>query len=199
MACTKPLTGYRNNEGKVKFRKSTFIDKLDPDRPTVACGQCIGCKLERSRQWAVRIMHEASQHPVNSFITLTYDNQHLAKDLSLDVRDWQDFAQRKRNLLRAEAKATGNENPEASQFRYFHCGEYGDRRHRPHLHACIFGIDYTGDRIYSHTRNGNKLYRSATLDKLWGRGDCIIGDLTFESAAYVARYCLKKITGTKAE
>ena len=33
------------------------------------------------------------------------------------------------------------------------------------------------------------------LDAIWGKGFTTIGNVTWQSAAYVARYCLKKITG----
>ena len=49
----------------------------------VKCGQCIGCRLERSRQWATRCMHEASLHDCNSFVTLTYDEAHAPVDHTL--------------------------------------------------------------------------------------------------------------------
>lgn len=147
----------------------------------VACGQCLGCRLERSRQWAVRIMHEASLHDANSFLTLTYDNRHLPENGSLVKRDWQLFAKRAR-------KAFG-------PFRFYHCGEYGDLHRRPHYHACMFGVNFSGDRVFYKQHRGNPLYISPRLSAEWGKGFAVIGELTFESAAYVARYCMKKRTG----
>lgn len=130
-------------------------------------------------------MHEASQHEANSFITLTYDQANLPKDGSLDVAEWQKFAKRARKAL--------------GRFRYYHCGEYGDLHLRPHYHACVFGVDFASDRTLWKTVRGNPLYVSPTLDRLWGRGYAVIGEVTFESAAYVARYITKKITGDRAE
>jgi hypothetical protein len=80
MPCYGPLKGYRgpvNGNGKrpVVFNRRLaghpleFID--------VPCGQCIGCRLERSRQWAMRCVHEASLYDDNCFITLTYGNESL--------------------------------------------------------------------------------------------------------------------------
>ena len=37
------------------------------------------------------------------------------------------------------------------------------------------------------------------LTKLWGKGHCSVGALTFESAAYVSRYIMKKVNGKLAK
>ena len=152
------------------------------------CGQCIGCRLERSRQWAIRCMHEASLHPENCFITLTYADKHLPKDRSLDLTHQQKFFKRLRKLISPK------------KLRFFSCGEYGDQFGRPHYHACIFGYDFP-DRMplmASRSEYYDTLFRSPTLEKLWPLGISSIGDVTFESAAYVARYITKKITGKNA-
>lgn len=81
--------------------------------------------------------------------------------------------------------------------RYFHCGEYGDQLGRPHHHACLFNIDFPDKELWK-TREGVRLYTSKTLEKLWPYGHSTIGEVTFESAAYVARYVVKKITGEPA-
>ena len=157
------------------------------DKPvTIACGQCIGCRLEQSRQWAVRMMHEAQSHDANSFITLTYDKKHLPNDGSLVLADWQKFAKRLRKRM--------------GPFRFFHCGEYGDRNFRPHYHAAIFGIDFSRDRVpYMQNKQGQQLFESQTLLEVWGKGLCPIGELTFDSAGYIARYITTKKTGQEGD
>lgn len=141
----------------------------------VPCGQCIGCRLERSRQWAVRIMAEAQMHSANSFLTLTYG----VDPISLRVDDLQRFFKRlrKRGL----------------SVRHYSCGEYGDELGRPHFHVCLFGEDFSGDRYQWATRNGLPVWRSPLLESVWTAGISEIGSLTFESAAYVARYVTKKV------
>lgn len=152
------------------------------DRPlSLPCGQCIGCRVERSRQWALRCVHEAQMHEANSFVTLTYSDDCLPSDGGLHVSDWQRFAKRLR-------KAVG-------PFRFFHCGEYGDATRRPHYHACIFGVDFRSDRVLLRRSGKGSLYMSPLLSRTWGMGHCSVGDLTYESAAYVARYVVKKLTG----
>lgn len=80
-----------------------------------------------------------------------------------------------------------------TKIRYYQCGEYGDQLQRPHYHACIFGIDFEDKVLWKNDHN--PLYTSATLSQVWGKGFVTVGDLTFESAAYTARYILKKQLG----
>jgi hypothetical protein len=133
-------------------------------------------------------MHEASLHEENCFITLTYNNEHLpevAPGIStVSKRDVQLFLKRLR-------KSTGK------KLKYYMGAEYGPKRGRAHYHLCIFGMDFN-DKLLWSIKRGNKLYTSKTLDKIWGKGFCTIGELTFQSASYVARYCMKKMKGPKA-
>ena len=78
-------------------------------------------------------------------------------------------------------------------------GEYGENFGRPHFHACIFGYDFHDKKLWKRTPAGSKLYRSADLETLWPFGYSSVGDVNFESAAYVARYIMKKITGKKSD
>lgn len=180
MPCYKPLRGYRVGDGPVVFSFVRNADILD-----LPCGRCIGCRLERSRQWGVRIMHEAKQHDQNCFLTLTFDDEHLPSDGSLRKEDVQNFMKRVRKRFEPE------------RIRYYACGEYGEKLDRPHYHACMFNLDFK-DKVLFKAEDRNDLFVSATLSSLWPFGFHSIGELTFESACYVARYCVKKVTGTKA-
>ena len=172
MPCYNPLQAFRDSKSGALF----FWHKAGTDQSIyVPCGQCVGCRLERSRQWAVRCMNEASLHSENCFITLTYKDA----PQSLNYRDFQLFMKRLRKVF--------------PRVRFYMCGEYGDNFDRPHFHACLFGINFP-DRV-----KFGKLFRSPLLEKLWPHGFSSIGDVTFESAAYVARYVMKKITGDAAE
>jgi len=84
-----------------------------------------------------------------------------------------------------------------TKIKYYMCGEYGENFSRPHYHACLFGIDFP-DKDPIRESEGNILYNSPTLDEIWGKGYTSIGDVTFETAAYTARYITKKITGVNA-
>ena len=79
------------------------------------------------------------------------------------------------------------------------CGEYGEKDARPHYHALLFGYQFPDLKFWSRSPSGNALYRSAMLEKLWTLGNSLIGDVSRESAGYVARYCMKKVTGDLAE
>lgn len=191
MPCFHPLKAWmtphkvNNKTGKV-YRQVSFKEEGHDDftvRVDLPCGQCVGCRLERSRQWAVRCMHEAQMHTKNCFITLTYNNEHCPKDFSLDYRDFQLFMKR----LRKRFKDVN--------IRFYMAGEYGESYDRPHFHACIFGFDFEDKRYFRRTETGSILYTSKILEDLWPFGYSTIGDVTFESAAYVARYIMKKQTG----
>lgn len=188
MPCYRPVTGYRSRSLNPSGKRSIVFERSKGlvDRPvTVPCGRCIGCRLERSRQWAVRCMMEAQLHAENSFITLTYSPSNVPVDGNLDVSHFQKFMKRLRKMLAPE-KVT-----------FFHCGEYGDSFQRPHYHACIFGYGFPDRKLFT-VRDGVRLYRSETLERLWPAGFSTVGDVTFQSAAYVARYVTKKRLGKDA-
>lgn len=189
MPCYHPLQGYRSRIKNAKTGKRGVVFTVSEgyrDMPIqVPCGQCIGCRLERSRQWAIRCMHEAQLHESNCFITLTYNDQHLPEDNSLKVDHFQKFMKRLRKKF-------------GQGIRFYHCGEYGEQFKRPHYHAIIFGLDFA-DKQYHRDRNGYPVYVSQTLQELWPYGFSEIGTVTFESAAYVARYITKKVTGEQAQ
>jgi len=189
MACYHPSVGFRSKTGRnpatgkwpIVFNvKDGFYDKP----VIIPCGKCIGCRLEHSKKWAIRCVHEAEMHEENSFITLTYDDEHLDKNVSLNKRDFVLFMKK----LRKESYR---------KLKFFHCGEYGEKGARPHHHACIFGFSFYDRELWT-VKNGVKLYTSKLLQRLWPYGYSTIGDVTFESAAYVARYIMKKVTGEKA-
>ena len=131
----------------------------------------------------------------NCFITLTYSDEHLPEFGSLDKKAFPRFMKRMR---RKEERAAKREGTVPQRFKYFACGEYGENFSRPHYHACIFGTDFP-DRYLWAKRGGHETYRSPRLEKLWPYGHSEIGSLTFESAAYVARYCTKKVTGGRED
>lgn len=188
MPCYRPRTGYRSKHVNPDTGKRSIV--FNPhdgyvDLPqTVSCGQCIGCRLERSRQWAIRCLHESQLHPQNCFITLTYDNAHLPPLGTLVLEDYQKFMKRLRKRY-------------GEGIRFFHCGEYGEKFARPHYHACLFNFDFEDKTLFS-VKKGNRLYISQSLSELWPFGFSTIGDVTFQSAAYVARYITKKINGKQA-
>jgi hypothetical protein len=176
----------------------------------VPCGQCIGCRLERSRQWALRCCHEAQLHKDNSFVTLTYSDEHLPDRASLDHSDFQKFMKRLRKSIQpkkikfymcgeyGENKAYSTDPSISEETRIKHLAQYGSSElGRPHYHVIIFGHSFS-DLLEHSVRNGHVLYTSPKLEKLWPQGFNTVGEVNFETAAYVARYVTKKINGEQA-
>lgn len=212
MPCYHPLKGYYGRKINPATGKRPVVFNAREgyyDRPvTLPCGRCIGCRLERSRQWATRCVHEASLYEENCFITLTFrdacplDGTKTDPTVSLYKHHFQRFMKRLRREMALGVLSHPRKRGYLPKFkspniRYLHCGEYGENLGRPHHHACLFNFDFP-DKKYWKTKEGNNYYTSELLNKLWGHGYCIIGAVTFESAAYVARYIEKKITGEMA-
>lgn len=196
MPCYKPLHGYRSFGEKTESGKRPIVFNSKAAcggyRVDLPCGQCIGCRIDRARTWSLRCMHEASLYENNCFVTLTFDEDHLPVNGSLNKRDFQLFMKRLRKRCVGLDVVDGKR-----PIRYFHCGEYGENMKRPHHHACLFNFDFLDKELWS-IKNGIRLYRSELLEDLWPFGFSLIGDVTVESANYVARYCIKKITGDDA-
>lgn len=156
---------------------------------TVDCGNCIGCRIRRSRDWTIRAYGEMQTTPdKNAFLTLTYDNEHMPKDTGLHLKHLQDFI---KNLRR-------HEQFKDQKLRYLACGEYGPVNLRPHYHLCVFGLKFE-DAYPWKENNGNIWQRSETLESIWKKGFSTIGEVNLQSAGYVARYIMKKVVGDGAE
>jgi len=189
MPCYHPLTGYRSRHISGNGKRPLVFNKNDGFSDmsvTVPCGVCIGCRIDKSRQWAIRCVHESKLHLRNSFLTLTYDE--LPEFNTLLKSDLQKFFKR----LRKDGKT----------FRYFAVGEYAPNTRRPHYHAIIFGLDFNEDGLrknYKTNAQGNQLYTSEYLTKVWGHGHATVGQFSYQTAAYVARYVMKKQTGKNAD
>lgn len=192
MPCSFPITAFQLADGSIVFyekhRHGSVRSLFLP------CGRCAQCRLERSRQWAVRCVHESKLYAENCFITLTYDDAHLPVDRGLRYEDFQKFMKRLRKRFFSRV------------VRFYMCGEYGEERvngkptgglGRPHYHALLFNLDFE-DKLYFKRVGDFVLYTSRVLSELWPLGNHLIGSLTFESAAYCARYCLERINGPDA-
>ncbi len=215
MPCYSPLKGWKDAEtGGIVFRPALrgVCETME-----VACGQCLGCRLDRSRMWAMRIVHEASLHADvggNCFVTLTYRDKsecsaEQLRDLFFIPDDWSLHREHFVLFMKRLRKAFAPE-----RIKFFMCGEYGSNcKHgidldrvacplcnvgRPHYHACLFNCSFP-DLVSYGSRNGDLRYTSPFLERVWKYGFVDVGDLNFDSAAYVARYCMKKVTGVLAD
>lgn len=152
----------------------------------VGCGQCMPCRLNRRRLWMHRMMLEAQMHGDCSFLTLTYDDEHLPNGSSLEPKDAQDWLKRFRKRIAP------------LHVRYYLVGEYGDETWRPHYHAALFGFgSCTADtftRSYRHKSQRSCCFRCDLVRDTWGKGGILLGQFTPESAQYVVGYVTKKMT-----
>lgn len=206
MRCFHPLSAWKTDSGEVIFH-----DRNGRDRELqLRCGQCIGCRISRSQDWAVRCVNEKALYDSSVFLTLTWDDEKMraigrSTPISLDHRPFQLFIKRLRKSrevlhVDVEAWAAG-----ARKYRYltrprmsyFMCGEYGENFSRPHYHALVFGVEFPDRKLFK--TNPMPLYRSAELERLWPFGYSSFGDVTLESAQYVAGYVVGRRTGPGAE
>lgn len=189
MSCYHPLTASQAESGAVRIGD---LRSVWPDCVliSVPCGQCIGCKHDRARAWAVRMQHEAQDWDSNLFVTLTYDDAHLPASRSLEYPHFQKFLKRLRRRLQGVSCLPNGDRP----IRFFCAGEYGDKTLRPHYHAVLFNTRFP-DQVPAHKAGE---FSSQLLAELWGMGRTHIGTVTPESTAYVAGYTLRKKYGRRS-
>lgn len=207
MSCLKPLKAWyvdgettKNGKMKIYFDKNKALAKgLYIHELQLPCGQCMECRLRRRRDWALRLMAEKKYWPHSYFITLTYDEEHLHRvptldketgeiiEIStLDKKDMQDFLKRYRYYF--------------GKIKFYQGGEYGETSSRAHHHLIVFQQKSIDDKIFMFfNREKQPIYKSETVEKIWGHGLISIGEVTAESAGYVRRYITKKQTGEGAK
>ena len=192
MTCYFPLEAWKGDKNTSGKRAIVFREDLAQtgDHLWLPCGQCIGCRLERSMMWAVRSIHEqqtqSEQGKDSCMITLTYSQENIPHHGSLCYPHVQKFLKR----LRKEIAP--------NKIKFLCGGEYGDKFDRPHYHLLIFGYGFPDRELFSRTSSGD-LFRSEQLERLWPFGFSTLNAITTESAAYVARYCMKKVNGDQAD
>lgn len=194
VACYCPIAAQRSADGSILVVKRSDLHNL-----TLACGKCVGCRIEYARQWTVRVMHEASLYEWNCFVTLTYKDAPRSLEYRRDVMP---FIKKLRERLRERCVEHVPDDAGKCAFcmvRYFMCGEYGDEKGRAHYHFAFFNLDFRSDRyVWRDFGSGHVVYRSPLLESVWTHGDSSVGELTRESANYIARYVMKKVTGDRA-
>ena len=189
MRCINPLKSGLNIIGKRTYKSRQF----NPGNGVpmeFECRKCLPCRLNIAREKAVRCVHEAAMHDDNIFLTLTYDDAHLASP-RLDYRDFQLFMMRLREKV--TRGITDKSLRDSLYIPYMVTGEYGEKNKRPHWHAILFNYS-PSDAVYKYsTHSGERVFDSAELSSLWGKGNLEFGSVTIESAGYVARYAAKKL------
>lgn len=203
MSCYHPIPAWRSDKGG----EVILWPPLNTANLELPCGKCLGCRATHAQHWAHRCQHEARSWQHNSFLTLTYDDEHLPEEGHLEPRDLQLFIKRLRkrvhSLLAKSPKRAQTRPPHAtsnarsrvvsdprSTLRYFACGEYGEQNGRPHYHALIFNADFPGTRIgLSH---GDELRTNPLITECWPLGHHAIATARPGAVAgYIAKYALK--------
>lgn len=222
MPCYKPLrgffTGFNPETGKPQYTIKPWHDKEtgekyyphveDFDFIPIPCGKCIGCRLDKARDWTARLMAEQEYHPENEcwFLTLTYSDEALkSPDVKRLVPEIDEFHQVKLvstlvpedmtlfwKRLRQKIKRDLHYDGKLS---YFMAAEYGSRTRRAHYHAIVYGLPIPPEKLEFYKRNelGQPLYKCRWLDDIWSLGYVTVGTVTPWSCGYTARYCVKKL------
>lgn len=146
----------------------------------VPCGGCINCRIARTRDWAVRCLHETGNHQDSVFVTLTYSDDFMPKTGSINKGDFVEWIREFRRLLYPR------------KIKYFASGEYGTKTMRPHYHAILFGVSFNDFQI--KYINGKTYYSHDT----WPFGHIYLGDVNYKTARYTAKYIFKKYNGDLA-
>jgi len=161
MLCERPWMALPTGTESKRLMLSREAKEAMTPRP---CGQCLSCRINKSRIWAQRIMLESMVSAPCSFVTLTYNDEHLPKDKSLNPRHLTLFFKLLRKYLGSK------------KVRYFGVGEYGSQGDRPHYHIILFGVGADCQPI---------------VEKSWPHGFIHVGFLTEQSARYVTGYVIK--------
>lgn len=164
MQCTNPIRIFPH-------KKKPATEVLYPQGIEVPCGKCVACRMRQRKEWSIRLLFELSGYDDASFVTLTYDDEHIPENGSLKKSDFQKFMKRLRRLLDAYDV----------KIKYYACGEYGDNTNRPHYHAILFGLSVEDSKTY--------------IPRVWYQGHIDVGTVTPASINYVCGYIDKKLSG----
>ena len=195
----------KNGEPRYRIRRMMPSDiNYRPDNYSfmqIPCGNCIGCKLDHSRQWADRMLMELQSAGSGVFVTLTYNDETVPKssymdnnfiehmNYTLEKKDLQDYIKRLRFRFKDK------------RISYYCAGEYGELNLRPHYHGIFFGLsldDLGAVKLLNPLGEpvtnafGDIYYKSDLLENIWNNGFVGLGNVTWKSCAYVSRYVTKK-------
>ena len=195
-----PFTNYRRDY------LPEYADHLVTSFIPIPCGNCLGCRMDYARDWSARLMHELQMHDYKDcwFLTLTYDDDALMEtfydpsvdrlrigaDILGEACFWTNLDARDMTLF---WKRLRKDFPDRKLV-YYYAGEYGEKRQRCHFHAIVYDLPLDPKELHPNgvSELGHVTYRSDYLERKWQHGNVIVGRVTTESCAYVARYTLKK-------
>lgn len=171
---------------------------INKEEVIVKCGKCDTCKRQKAQDWAIKLINESLYHKESCFITLTFDNKILLDKNSKAVKKYganagfvfkTDYSMK---YFQKFIKRLRKKFPE-KRISYFHVAEYGEKTHRPHHHAILFGINFKEDRKECQiSKSGHPQMYSETLQSLWACGNTTLQDCNSNNIIYIAQYSLKK-------
>ncbi len=196
-----PFTKILSNIDEDNYKNNVRYTKID----RIPCGQCLECRLQHAKEWAFRCVKEAQKYTDNVMLTLTYNDENILRSKGIDPKtgevydtvtlrkkDHQDFMKRLRKHYKNQ------------KIRFFLCGEYGEERGRPHYHIILFNLKVEDMKPYKiskceWSKEKNMLFKSKTMDKLWGKGFVDLNEVNYETCRYVAGYVTKKYKGSDSK
>lgn len=182
MQCIRPLNAqFKPDYSGISFSRQNINREMAGF--TLPCRKCLPCRLEQAREKAIRCYHESQMHENNIFLTLTYNQENL-RSTKLIYSDFQNFMKRLRHTQNQKIPLMVT-------------GEYGELNKRPHFHALLFNYRPEDEQYKYTTDRGDKVSTSQILSDLWSKGNIEYGDVTIDSANYVARYAAKKLVHGK--
>lgn len=192
MQCIRPIKAGYNSAGDLVYRNTGWSNELVGLQ--FECRKCLPCRLNIAREKAIRCWHESKCHDDSIFLTLTYDDAHLASP-RLQYIDFQLFMKSLREFR--VRKITDPDLRKKFYIPMMVTGEYGELNKRPHWHALLFNYRPI-DAVYKYTTDrGDKVWSSEEISSLWSKGSVEFGSVTIDSAGYVARYAAKKLVHGK--
>lgn len=199
--CTSPLKtiflGYKENGKQALYfcrSEAEYNNATEERKMLLPCKQCVECRLSHSKEWATRCMLEAKEYEHNYFITLTYDDEHLPTNINkLTGEIVPTLKPEHMRKFRKDLQRFYKYHYNHDGIRFYECGEYGTENGRPHYHAIMFNLPIPDKKFICKTNTGGTLYISEMLSKIWKKGIVGVGEVTWESCAYVARYIMKKV------
>lgn len=205
MTCFKPLKAWKQTKADLEIpAKDYYALKKISFRPVqgrqeieIPCGHCLGCRLDHANMWATRMTMESKSWKKNCFITLTYNTPNLPINknglATLIKKDVQDFMKRLRYHHKGNEKWTHPiKGKEEYPIRFFGCGEYGPKGGRPHYHLAIFNWEPDDLVLYKLNKHGQPIFKSKSLQNIWGKGFVTVEEFNYQTAAYISRYVQKK-------
>ena len=183
--------------------KNPYMSGMSGNLPC-PCNKCIPCMINKARLWKNRILMEAQTNDQNSFVTLTYADEHLPfinhetgetlTEPTLHPPTLTKFFKR----LRRISPSIG-----VSRIRYYAVGEYGKVNKRPHYHLALFGFP-SCER--GQTKRNPKTHENIPcckycdlLHKAWGLGGIDNALIEPASAGYITGYVTDKLIDTVKE